>query len=118
MAGLMFPKPRAAALERADRRKARQTVDERESDKVKARSGGQCEVRFQVGAFAVAHCGRRAFHVHHMLGGIGVRAIGRSALAAHKQHVCSRCHSAIGAHILQRVGGDPPMWTDTYRKLT
>ena len=36
--GLMFPKPRPAKLEKADRLKARVSIDDRESAKVKARS--------------------------------------------------------------------------------
>jgi hypothetical protein len=110
--GLMFPKPRPTALEREDRRKAIKSVDERESRKVKIRSGGRCEVVTR------ERCKRYAQHVHHMLGGIGVRGRGESAKAIRKQHVCADCHSDIGNHILVRLGRAVPRWTDRYQRLT
>ena len=58
-----------------------QKVDERESRKVRRRSGGQCEVR--VGD---VRCPDRARHVHHHMGGSGVRGRGASAHARHKSH--------------------------------
>ena len=86
--------------------------DARESDKVKARSGWRCEVVTPWG-----RCRRRAFHVHHMLGGIGVRGRGESAKAIRKQHVCSDCHSDIGNHVLVRQGDQVPHWTDRYTRV-
>lgn len=101
---LAFPKPRPAALETADRRKARKSVDEKESAKVKVRSGGLCEV-FVLDASVrwsgwSHRCTRTASHVHHMMGGNGVRGRGASARAENKLHVCDRCHRAIHAHVL------------------
>ena len=103
MAGLRFPKPRPAALERQDRRKALKAADEAENKKVRARSGGRCEVMEEVRAgasYGRFRCERRAAHIHHRLSGIGVRGRGASALAANKLHLCQRCHSDIHAHIL------------------
>ena len=119
MSGLQFPKPRPAALERKDRRTARKSKDEAENKKVRARSGGLCEVaapRMSAhGAFA--RCVRRATQVHHMIGGWGKRARGNSILAEHKQHVCADCHGNINGHVLQRIGGAVPQWTDYYRRV-
>lgn len=126
MAGLMYPKPRPAKLERADRKTARARLDKAESAKVKARSGGRCEVveisRTHHGyATYFDPCQRRAVHVHHMMGGIGTRGRGKSALATHKQHVCEPCHRDItgdvGGRRLERVGGPVPLWTDHYRRV-
>ena len=50
-------------------------------------------------------CARRAVHVHHLMGGIGVRGIGDSALAVNKVHACASCHKAIHAHVLLPLGG-------------
>lgn len=101
------PKGRPAALEREDRRKARESRDRAENATVKRRSEGQCEVwqweRTRLGVIAF-RCEKRALHIHHLLGGIGVRAIGKSALAENKLHVCMDCHRAIHAHVLVRDG--------------
>jgi hypothetical protein len=42
-----FPKPRPRALEKKDRLKRKQSIEDRENAKVKARSGGWCEVRLR-----------------------------------------------------------------------
>ena len=97
------PKPRPSALARADRRKARAAIDKSESAKVKSRSGGRCEVRelVRVGlSTGIFRCDRKALHVHHRLGGIGVRGRGKSALSEWKLAVCRICHSEIHSHIL------------------
>ena len=109
-----FPKPRPRALEKADRRKAIDATDKAENAKVKARSGGQCEMRVWLLTFpktrsqpackVLGLCERRAIHIHHLLGGIGVRGRGESALAKNKLHLCAKCHSDIHAHILQPRG--------------
>lgn len=93
-----LPKGTPQAVLKDQRARVRQAVDERESAKVKVRSGGQCEVR------CPTRCLRRAVHVHHRIGGIGVRGRGTSALAKNKLHVCSRCHSDIHAHVLCDTG--------------
>ncbi len=112
--GLLFPKPRPRKLEKADRLRARVSVDDRESAKAKARSGGRCEVEFvggtspseqlrwfaSTGTLPGKRCIRRAVHIHHRLGGIGVRGRGESAKADNKIHVCIQCHSDIHAHVL------------------
>lgn len=110
MSGLMFAKPRPRALEKKDRAKAKQSAEGKQDAIVKARSGGQCEVREQTardglnsyerGRWAT-RCGRRAFHVHHLLGGFGKRGVRESALSENKLHVCEHCHDLIHKHILQ-----------------
>jgi hypothetical protein len=107
---LALPKGKPKSVLKDERDHARQSVDERENDKVKARSGGQCEIKNP------ERCQRRANQVHHMLGGRGVRGRGESALAVRKQHACDKCHAAITSHRLQRIGSAVPHWTDSYRK--
>lgn len=106
-------KGRPAALLRDDRRKKRVSLDERESEKVKARSGGQCEIA-EVGQ---PRCRKRAFHVHHMLSGIGVRGRGESAKAIRKQHTCPDHHDLITGKKLFRLGGELPHYTNWYRRV-
>lgn len=113
------PKPRPAALDREDRKRDRKTLDAAESAEVKQRSGGRCEVivnrydgnRLWRGAY---RCLRRASEVHHMLGGWGVRARGRSALKEYKQHTCSACHKMITGHVLKLVNPDEAYWESRY----
>ena len=112
-----FPKPRPAMLEREDRRKTLKSEDEAENKKVRARSDGQCEVRERYQDTVVPYrCTRRANQIHHMIGGWGKRARGTSKLAAHKQHACDTCHREITGHVLKRIGGVTPRWTDTYER--
>lgn len=108
-------KPRPKALDVADKRSARESRDERESAKVRVRSGGQCEVVMSSGKLAGPRCPRRALHVHHILGGIGVRGRGLSALASHKMHTCTRCHDEIHRHVLV-IEGSAGHWT--FRRVT
>jgi hypothetical protein len=69
-------------VQRRKARRKRVKWDEQQSRVVRARSGGVCEA-----------CGeQRAVHVHHKLGGHGVRGIGPSALAENKLHLCLACH--------------------------
>ena len=114
MAGLLFPKPRPAALERRDRRRDRVSKDEAESRKVRARSKGRCEIV----VLGEGQCERRANQIHHMLGGWGRRARGTSILAERKQNTCGVCHPLITGHVLQRIGGPVPLWSDRYRRVT
>lgn len=79
---------------------ARKTRDEAESDKVRLRSGGRCEIEVRG-----QRCRKRAVHVHHRLGGIGQRGRGESALAKHKDHACEGCHAKIGDGDLLHVEG-------------
>lgn len=118
MANVQFPKPRPAKLDKADRKSARDAKDKAENAKVKARSGGRCEVmEVCFGLPMSKQCQRRGNQTHHMIGGWGKRARGISILAEHKQWVCQRCHDDIGGHVLQRIGGDPPKWTDCYARV-
>ncbi len=96
------------AIVKAQRKQARVSIDARESDKVRERSKGICEVTIA----GAGRCRRRAWQVHHHKGGIGVRGRGESALAQHKSHVCNHCHSDITAKTLQHVQGQ------IYRKVT
>jgi hypothetical protein len=115
---LALPKGRPAKLAKADRTKARKVDDETENETVKERSGGQCEVVWFGSRSRIAkRCPRRAAPgVHHMIGGWGKRARGKSLLAMHKQDVCTQCHSLITSHVLRRIGGDVPRWTDEYER--
>ena len=107
-----LPKGPTRAAMKAARDALREKMDRSESVKVKARSGGWCEVYVS----AIGRCHRRAVDVHHMFGGRGVRAHGESALAVYKQHVCLEHHRMITSHRLVRIGGVVPHWQDRYRK--
>lgn len=117
MAGLLFPKPRPRKLEKADRTNKRISIDDRESAKVKLRSGGRCEVWTEVNRKVAWRCKRWVTHIHHMLGGNGVRGRGESAKAIRKQAVCTECHSDIGNHVLVRLGDVMPHFRDRYRRV-
>lgn len=110
---LKFAKSRPRALDQQDRKALVVSTDKAEDKKVKARSGGRCEVVVA----GEGRCARRGTgQPHHLLGGWGRRARGRSALAEHKQHCCGECHRQITNHILRiaRVKGELPQWNDTY----
>lgn len=93
-------------------------LDDRESVKVRARSGGRCEID----VVGEGRCFRRADHVHHMIGGWKRRARGESALAIRKQHACAPCHlditGRLGGKRLIRVGGAMPHHADSYRRVS
>lgn len=93
-------KPRPIALERDERRAKIATTDKKENAKVKARSGGRCEVMI-VGL----RCKARAGEIHHHLGGWRMRGRGPSALAENKTHACSKHHAQITGNILEHLGG-------------
>lgn len=98
-----IPKPRPKLLDRKQAKAEVAQIDRRENAKVRARSGGICEVRipaFQVPALST-RCARHASHIHHLISGIGRRNIGRSIKAAHKLHVCIEHHSLIHGHVLK-----------------
>jgi hypothetical protein len=105
-----------AKVVKAKRASTRAATDEKESDKVKARSKGQCEVieaipnAWSKKSFTLKRCPKRALHVHHLLGGIGVRGRGKSALAENKLHLCIDCHSDIHAHVLVKFSEDGREW--------
>jgi hypothetical protein len=103
----MIAKPRPRLLEKKDRRAAIAATDKAENTKVKARSGGQCEV-IEAGTNAIfqkvtRRCPLRASHVHHLISGIGRRNVGKSIEAAHKIHVCEKCHELIHGHVLKPI---------------
>lgn len=109
--GLAFPKgPTQRKRIHAVRRK-RKSVDLSENDKVRERSEGRCELieshpnPWSVRSFTLKRCTRRAAHVHHLLGGIGVRGRGKSALAENKLHLCGQCHVDVHARVLVYDGG-------------
>jgi len=119
---LAFPKSRPRKLDQADRKNLIVSTDKAEDKIVKARSGGQCEVRVFVrfdGEKVISRrCALRASQIHHMLGGFGRRGRGRSGLAEHKQNVCGKCHSDITGHVLHlQVRGDLPRFTDIYERV-
>lgn len=76
-------------------------ADERGSREVRKRSGWRCEVTI-VGV----RCRRRAYEVHHHMGGYGVRGRGESALAINKTHMCSMCHPRMKNHTLIHISGN------------
>ena len=114
--GLAFAKEPHSALVRDAERKSRRSKDERESDKVRERSGGRCEID----VIGEGRCRRRLQHVHHMIGG-RLRGRGVSALADHKQGACEMCHRGItggvGGKTLIREGQPLPWRTDRYRRV-
>lgn len=120
---LSQPPKGSAKRARLALKRLQQKVDRRESEKVKERSGGWCEVVEEVRS-GLSQCGircnRAAGHVHHMLYGRGMRGRGESCLAIRKQAVCADCHLAItgdiGGKKLIRVGGAVPHYTDRYRR--
>lgn len=122
--GVACPKSRPKMLDQGDKKAALDALDRAESKKVKQRSGGKCEVVEQLwladdigGGIVLARCPGRAKHVHHQLGGWGRRARGPSALAVHKQHVCSECHLEITGHVLKLLtGGDVPRFDMPYER--
>ena len=114
---LVFPKPKPALLNARARKKTVVDLDRLENEKVKQRSSGQCEIHELHQGVAV-RCKRRAYEIHHLLGGWRRRSRGASALAEHKQHVCRTCHREITGHVLQHIGPHVPQWTDRYRRIS
>lgn len=114
---LKYAKTRPRKLDKQDRDKLTVSTDKAEDKLVKARSKGRCEV-FVVGE---GRCQKKGMAIHHLLGGWGRRARGRSALAEHKQHVCDGIgghHGQITAHILRlMVNGDLPRFDDAYERF-
>lgn len=108
----MIAKPLPKRLEKRAQKAATAKLDREQNVLVKARSGGQCEVRtVDYGTPAdkvspnrvalVERCRRRAVHVHHLISGIGRRNVGASIQAACKLHVCEICHGDIHGHVLK-----------------
>lgn len=101
-----FPKGKPQMAERDDRERKADAFDRAESEKVKVRSKGRCEVTV-IGI----RCKRRGFEVHHHIGGWKLRGKGPSALAKNKTHACTACHRLITGNTLDHVTGN------TYRRL-
>lgn len=94
--------------DQAERAQQRATLDRLEHAKVKARSGGRCEV-----VIAGVRCKLRAVHDHHRLGGSGRRNAGDSVLASQRLHTCAFCHMAIHQKQLR-----PASWKETNWAVT
>jgi hypothetical protein len=104
---MAFPKPRPKLLDKRQVKADTAKVDREENAKVKQRSGGRCEVWIiwdaRGGNRRPDRCLLRASQVHHLISGIGRRNVGKSIEAAHKLHVCDRCHEEIHGHVLKPV---------------
>ena len=113
---LAFPKPEPWFLQHQEKKATRSLLEIKENLKVRLRSGGQCEVIIKG-----QRCQRRAFTIHHMLSGWGVRGRGASALANHKQHVCDGPrghHRLITGHVLKiRHTGRTPIYSQSYERV-
>jgi hypothetical protein len=123
---MLFPKSSGKRL--YSQKAADQKLDKAESEKVKVRSEGRCEV-FELQQWSnsplevplMVRCPYRAEHVMHLIGGRGKRGRGKSALAIHKLHGCAEHHREIdgdvGGRRLKRIGGPVPHWTDCYERV-
>ena len=107
MTDFAYPKPTRA---RKQRKAERERRDKAESVKVRHRSRGRCEMSLTDGRLAGPRCPRRATEVHHLLGGVGRRGRGESALAANKVHLCDRCHAACTAHEIEAYRSEAGKW--------
>ena len=118
-----IPKPArgTAAAEKRTRRLALERRDRAENAKVKARSGGRCEVivlptpepgslHIYIGGGQIHRCHRRGLQTHHLLGGNGVRGRRESALAKNKIYTCLQCHTDIHDARLVPVGPVGAYW--------
>ena len=103
------------------KRDADKALDRAESQRVRRRSRGRCEVQIHLQALGGLRCNSPAVHVMHLIGGRGKRGRGLSALAVHKLHSCAQHHreidGGIGGKKLKRIGGGVPMWTDWYERV-
>jgi len=97
---LGFPKPSPWLLEQRKAKAGVAKKDREERAKVRARSGGRCEVLVLIRGRVFDVCQRRATENHHLLSGIGRRNRGRSILAAHRLDVCKDCHTEITRKVL------------------
>lgn len=98
---LGIPKPRPKLLDKRQAKADVDRIDRQERVRVRARSGGRCEVRcYDWGAQQFLPCSRRAAENHHLISGIGRRNRGRSILAAHRLDVCKQCHEEITGKVL------------------
>ena len=85
--GFAHAKGLPARLAQRARKATRKALDRKESDTVRRRSVGICEV-----VLDGSRCTTRAVPVHHLLRGVGKRAVADSLLTDFKVHVCSDHH--------------------------
>lgn len=107
---LAFPKPVPPFVERQHRRACQQARERAENMKVRARSGGQCEV-----VLGEVRCRKAGRDVHHLLGGHGRRGRGDSALATHKVHTCVDHHRLMGLQWIEVTWTTPENPVGTIR---
>lgn len=107
--GFAHPKGAPRTVAKAQRTRDRTLIDDRESTKVRERSGGWCEICARTHTWLTPPV--RADHVHHLQGGNGRRGRGDSALASHKVHVCQSCHDAIHQHAIHLSWDDAAPFT-------
>jgi hypothetical protein len=98
---LAFPKDRPRLLDKRDRAADIKKIDKAESRKVRARSGGRCEV-WEAGSTGMSlRCTHKAMPGnHHLIFGIGRKNKGRSILAECRIDVCKTCHEDITGKVL------------------
>lgn len=114
-AAIGFPKGRPRRLDKDAAKAERAQFDQAQSAEAKRRAGGRCEI-FVVGQ---GRCEKRDLHTHHMISGIGRRALGVSAKAIHKQRVCADCHRLITGHVLKVLSeGRLPVFSDPYEDFS
>ena len=99
---LAFPKPVPQFVERQQRRACQQARERLANAKVRARSGGRCEV-----VLDGRRCRKAGREVHHLLGGHGRRGRGDSALATHKVHTCVEHHRLMSLRWIEVTWATP-----------
>ena len=99
--GLAHPKV-PHAVDRDEKRRESARIDREERVKVRARSGGRCEV-YEPHHSVGQRCPARAVEIHHLIGGFGRRNVGES-VAAQKP-------GASLPPASPRCGPDPFRWT-------
>jgi hypothetical protein len=111
---LAFPKPFPQVFERQARRTCQQARERQENSKVRARSGGRCEV-----VLGETRCRKAGREIHHLLGGHGRRGRGDSALATHKVHTCVAHHRLMGLRWIEVTWDTPknPMATIRFEQV-
>lgn len=106
------PKARPVLLDRRDSKAAIAALDRAERKRCRKRSGGRCEVVFDIPlpvdpvlAPLAFRCIHKATENHHLISGLGRRNRGKSIRAEHRLMVCQFCHSEITGHVLRPVDG-------------
>ena len=86
----MFPKPEPQRRVTRRKRMDHAQFQREQRAKVLDRSEGRCEI-WELGV----RCGFPADEVHHLIGGIGRRNVGDSALATHLVATCRQHHRDV-----------------------